>query len=329
MISYSAKRLLSGVALLAVLSVITFFALRLGTQGVAQQIAGQSAGPEAVALIEERYGLDRPLAGQFLAWATAALTGDLGRSWFTGQPVTEAVLTRLAVTVSLTVGSVALTGVLGVFLGALAATRRGLPDRLVQVLSVLGQAVPGFVIAVGLVLLFAVRLGWFPATGYTGPSDSVGGWLRSITLPVIALALGSVGGVAQQVRGSMLDVLRRDHVRTLADAGMVRERCVDVGRGVSRGLPHRRVVYRYVLRSAAGPALSMLGLQFVIILGAAVVVEQVFSIPGLGPIALTSTAQGDAPLVMGIVIVTGAIVVLVNLLVDLTQAFLNPKVRLS
>ena len=313
MISYSAKRLLSGVALLAVLSVITFFALRLGTQGVAQQIAGQSAGPEAVALIEERYGLDRPLAGQFLAWATAALTGDLGRSWFTGQPVTEAVLTRLAVTVSLTVGSVALTGVLGVFLGALAATRRGLPDRLVQVLSVLGQAVPGFVIAVGLVLLFAVRLGWFPATGYTGPSDSVGGWLRSITLPVIALALGSVGGVAQQVRGSMLDVLRRDHVRTLR----------------SRGLPHRRVVYRYVLRSAAGPALSMLGLQFVIILGAAVVVEQVFSIPGLGPIALTSTAQGDAPLVMGIVIVTGAIVVLVNLLVDLTQAFLNPKVRLS
>ena len=313
MISYSAKRLLSGVALLAVLSVITFFALRLGTQGVAQQIAGQSAGPEAVALIEERYGLDRPLAGQFLAWATAALTGDLGRSWFTGQPVTEAVLTRLAVTVSLTVGSVALTGVLGVFLGALAATRRGLPDRLVQVLSVLGQAVPGFVIAVGLVLLFAVRLGWFPATGYTGPSDSVGGWLRSITLPVIALALGSVGGVAQQVRGSMLDVLRRDHVRPLR----------------SRGLPHRRVVYRYVLRSAAGPALSMLGLQFVIILGAAVVVEQVFSIPGLGPIALTSTAQGDAPLVMGIVIVTGAIVVLVNLLVDLTQAFLNPKVRLS
>ncbi|WP_304455466.1 ABC transporter permease [Nocardiopsis sp. YSL2] len=313
MISYSVKRLLSGVALLAVLSVITFFALRLGTQGVAQQIAGQSAGPEAVALIEDRLGLDRPLAEQFLAWATAALTGDLGRSWFTGQLVTEAVLSRLAVTVSLTVGSVALTGVLGVFLGALAATRRGWPDRLVQILSVLGQAVPGFVLAVGLVLLFAVRLGWFPATGYTDPSASVGGWLRSITLPVIALALGSVGSVAQQVRGSMLDVLRRDHVRTLR----------------SRGLPRNRVVYRYVLRNASGPALSMLGLQFVIILGAAVVVEQVFSIPGLGPIALTSTSQGDVPLVMGIVIVTGAIVVLVNLLVDLTQAFLNPKVRLS
>jgi peptide/nickel transport system permease protein len=313
MISYSVQRLLSGVALLAVLSVITFFALRLGTQGVAQQIAGQSAGPEAVALIEERHGLDRPLAEQFLAWASAALTGDLGRSWFTGELVTEAVLSRLAVTVSLTVGSVALTGVLGVVLGALAATRRGWPDRLVQVLSVLGQAVPGFVLAVGLVLLFAVRLQWFPATGYTDPSDSFGGWIRSVTLPVIALALGAVGGVAQQVRGSMLDVLRRDHVRTLR----------------SRGLPRRRVVYRYVLRNAAGPALSMLGLQFVIILGAAVVVEQVFSIPGLGPIALTSTSQGDVPLVMGIVIVTGAIVVLVNLLVDLTQAFLNPKVRLS
>ncbi|MFE3459264.1 ABC transporter permease [Nocardiopsis aegyptia] len=313
MIPYSVKRLLSGVALLAVLSVITFFALRLGTQGVAQQIAGQSAGPEAVALIEGRLGLDRPLAEQFLAWATAALTGDLGRSWFTGQLVTEAVLSRLAVTVSLTVGSVALTGVFGVLLGALAATRRGWPDRLVQILSVLGQAVPGFVIAVGLVLLFAVRLDWFPATGYTDPSESVGGWLRSLALPVTALALGSVGGVAQQVRGSMLDVLRRDHVRTLR----------------SRGLPRNRVVYRYVLRNAAGPALSVLGLQFVIILGAAVVVEQVFSVPGLGPVALTSTSQGDVPLVMGIVIVTGAIVVLVNLVVDLLQAFLNPKVRLS
>ncbi|WP_159942099.1 MULTISPECIES: ABC transporter permease [unclassified Nocardiopsis] len=313
MITYSVKRLLSGAALLAVLSVITFFALRLGTQGVAQQIAGQSAGPEAVALIEERYGLDRPLAQQFLSWAASALTGDLGRSWFTGQPVTEAVLSRLAVTVNLAVGSVALTGALGVLLGALAATRRGWPDRLVQVLSVLGQAVPGFVLAVGLVLLFAVQLRWFPATGYTDPSDSVGGWIRSLTLPVLALAVGSVGGVAQQVRGSMLDVLRRDHVRTLR----------------SRGLPRRRVLYRYVLRNAAGPALSVLGLQFVIILSAAVVVEQVFSIPGLGPVALTSTARGDAPLVMGVVLVTGALVVLVNLLVDLLQAFLNPKVRLS
>lgn len=313
MLSFLAKRLVSGVGLLAVLTTLTYFMLRLGTGNVAQTIAGQSAGPEQVALIESRFGLDQPLAAQFLDWAAAAVTGDFGRSWFTGQLVTEAVTGRLAVTVTLAIGSVALTAIIGVVLGALAATRRGWLDRLVQILAVIGQAVPGFLVAVGLVLVFAVQLELFPATGYVRPGDSLGGWAMSILLPVAALTIGSVGGLAQQVRGSMLDVLRKDYVRTLR----------------SRGLSRGRIVYRHVLRNAAGPGLSVLGLQFVIILGASVVVEQIFSIPGLGPIALTSTMQGDVPLVMGIVIVTGAIVVVVNLIVDLLQAFINPKVRMS
>ncbi|WP_102159199.1 ABC transporter permease [Zhihengliuella halotolerans] len=313
MLSFLAKRLVSGIGLLAVLTTLTYFMLRLGTGDVAQTIAGQSAGPEQVALIESRFGLDQPLASQFLDWAAAAVTGDFGRSWFTGQLVTEAVTGRLAVTVTLAIGSVALTAVIGVVLGALAATRRGWLDRLVQILAVIGQAVPGFLVAVGLVLVFAVQLKLFPATGYVRPGDSLGGWAMSILLPVAALTIGSVGGLAQQVRGSMLDVLRKDYVRTLR----------------SRGLSRGRIVYRHVLRNAAGPGLSVLGLQFVIILGASVVVEQIFSIPGLGPIALTSTMQGDVPLVMGIVIVTGAIVVVVNLIVDLLQAFINPKVRMS
>lgn len=313
MVSYIFKRLLSGVALLAALSVCAYFLLRWGTSDIAQNIAGQNASPEAVAVINERYGLDLPLIEQFVAWASGALTGDLGRSWFTGQLVGEAISSRAMVTVSLAIGSVLLTAIVGVLLGGLAATRRGWLDRLVQVLSVVGQAVPGYLIALGLVLVFAVQLGWFPATGYTRFSESGPGWLSSVALPITALALGSIGGVAQQVRGSMIDVLRKDHVRTLR----------------SRGLSARRVTYKYVLRSASGPALSVLGLQFVVILSAAVVVEQVFSIPGLGPIALTSTTQGDIPMVMGIVLVTGVVVVLVNLLVDLLQAFLNPKVRLS
>lgn len=313
MLSFLAKRLVSGVGLLAVLTTLTYFMLRLGTGDVAQTIAGQSAGPEQVALIESRFGLDQPLMAQFLDWAAAAVTGDFGRSWFTGQLVAEAVTGRLAVTVTLAIGSVALTAGIGVVLGALAATRRGWLDRLVQILAVIGQAVPGFLVAVGLVLVFAVQLEIFPATGYVRPGDSLGGWAMSILLPVAALTIGSVGGLAQQVRGSMLDVLRKDYVRTLR----------------SRGLSRGRIIYRHVLRNAAGPGLSVLGLQFVIILGASVVVEQIFSIPGLGPIALTSTMQGDVPLVMGIVIVTGAIVVVVNLVVDLLQAFINPKVRMS
>ncbi|WP_105565887.1 ABC transporter permease [Microbacterium halophytorum] len=313
MLKFLLRRVVSGAVLLIALAVLAYFLLRLGTADIAQQIAGQSAGPEQVALIEERFGLDLPLLQQFGIWAASLFTEDMGRSWFTGQPVGATVFGRTGVTVTLAIGSVLLTGVFGVILGVVAATRRGALDRVVQILAVIGQAIPGFLIAVGLVLLFAVQLDWFPATGYTPIGDSVAGWLQSITLPIVALALGSVGGVAQQVRGSVLDVLGRDHVRTLR----------------SRGLPESRVIYRYVLRNAGGPALSVLGLQFVIILSASVVVEQVFSIPGLGPIALTSTMQGDVPLVMGIVLVMGAMVIVVNLIVDLLQGIINPKVRLS
>lgn len=313
MVNFLIKRIVSGILMLATLAVVGYVLLRLGTSDIAQQIAGQSAGPDQVAVVSERLGLDRPLIEQFTSWFGSLITGDLGRSWFTGQAVGTTLASRLSVTVTLAIGSVVLTGVFGVLLGTIAATRGGWIDRVAQVLAVIGQAIPGFLLAVGLVLLFAVQLDLFPATGYTRFSDSPLGWLQSVTLPVLALATGSLGGVAQQVRGSMLDVLGRDHVRTLR----------------SRGLPEHRVVYRYVLRNASGPALSVLGLQFVIILSAAVVVEQIFSIPGLGPIALSSTTQGDVPLVMGIVLATGAMVIAVNLIVDLIQGVINPKVRLS
>lgn len=313
MLKFVAKRLLTGVGLVAALSVLTFFLLQLGNSDTARRIAGQTASDDAVAQVKERLGLDRPAIEQFVTWVSNALRGDLGLSWFNGQPVTAAVLSRVSVTVSLAVGSVLLTALIGIVLGALAATRRGWLDRTVQIMAVVGQAIPGFLMALFLVIVFAINLDWFPATGYTRPSESASEWLRSIALPVIALTIGSIGGVAQQVRGSMIDVLGRDYVRTLR----------------SRGLPARRIVYRHVLRNAAGPALSILGLQFVILLGGAVIVEQLFSIPGLGPLALTSTSKGDLPIVMGIVIVTGIIVTVVNTLVDVAQAWVNPKVRVS
>ncbi|MBB1513335.1 ABC transporter permease [Tessaracoccus sp. MC1627] len=313
MLKFIAKRLLTGLGLVATLSVLTFFLLQIGNSDTARRIAGQTATDEAVAQVEARLGMDRPVWEQFMNWAGGALQGDLGRSWFNGQPVTEAVLSRISVTVSLAVGSVLLTALIGIVLGALAATRRGWLDRTVQVLAVLGQAIPGFLMALFLVIVFAINLGWFPATGYTRFATSPTQWLLSLTLPILALTIGSIGGVAQQVRGSMIDVLGRDYVRTLR----------------SRGLPARRIVYRHVLRNAAGPALSILGLMFVILLGGAVIIEQLFSIPGLGPLALSSTSKGDLPIVLGIVIVTGIIVTLVNTLVDIAQAWVNPKVRLS
>lgn len=307
------RRLISGAVLLFLISTISYVLLYLGGGDIARRILGQTASAATVADKAHSLGLDRPLLLQYFDWLGHALRGDLGESWFTGQPVTVAITTRVSVTLSLVIGAIVLTALIAVVLGVCAAVRRGWVDRLVQFISVLGFAVPGFLIALGLVVVFALNLRIFKPTGYVNFGDSPSGWLATVTLPVIALAIGSIAGVAQQVRGSVIDALRQDYVRTLR----------------SRGLSANRVIFKHVLRNAGGPALAVLSLQFVGLLGGAVIVEQVFAIPGLGQIAVTATSQGDIPLVMGLVLATAIIVVIVNLVIDLLQGWLNPKVRLS
>jgi peptide/nickel transport system permease protein len=307
------RRLASGVVLVAVLTTVTFFLLFLSGGNIARRILGQQATEDTVRQKTHELGLDRPVLSQFTDWLSHAWHGNLGESWFTGQKVTDAIASRLAVTLSLVVGATLLTAVVAVILGTTAATRGGWADRLVQFLSVLGFAIPGFLVALGLVTLFAINLHLFKPTGYVQFAVSPTQWLSSITLPVIALSIGSIAGVAAQIRGSMMDALRQDYVRTLR----------------SRGLSERRVVYKHVLRNAAGPALSVLAVQFVGLLGGAVLVEQIFAIPGLGQVAVGATGQGDIPLVMGLVLSTAVIVVVLNLVVDLLQGWLNPKVRIG
>lgn len=313
MISFITRRMISGALTVVTISVLAFFLLYTGAGDIARGIVGETADPAIVARKEAELGLDRPVVLQFFDWVAGALTGDLGRSWFSGQPVSEALASRLPVTLSLSVGAVLVTAVVGLLLGVLAASRGGVIDRSIQTISVLAGAIPGFLLALILALVFGISLGWFPATGYIRAQSSMLGWLSTITLPIIALALGAIAGVAQQVRGSMVDALRLDYVRTLR----------------ARGLPPRRVLYGHVLRNSAGPALSVLGLQFIVLFGGAVVVEQVFSLPGLGQTAVSATVQGDIPLVMGLVVVTAILVLAINLTVDLLQGWLNPKVRLA
>jgi peptide/nickel transport system permease protein len=305
------RRLAAGVVLIVVVSVATFFLLYATGGDIARTILGQTASQETVDLKTHELGLDRPLLTQFGDWISHAVRGDFGTSWFTGQPVVDAITSRAAVTLSLVIGATLVSAVVAVLLGVLAAKRGGWIDRLVQFISVLGIAIPGFLIAIGLVLVFAIKLGWFEPTGYTQFADSPGGWLASITLPIIALSIGAIAGVTQQVRGSMLDAQRQDWVRTLR----------------SRGLPENRVVYEHALRNAAGPALSVLALQFIALIGGAIFVEVIFALPGLGQVAVGATNQGDIPLVMGLVITVTVLVVIVNLIVDLLQGWLNPKVR--
>lgn len=307
------RRLLTGVVLLFVVSVLAFAMLYANSDNVARRILGQNATAEQVQRRMAELGLDQPLWQQYADWLGGAVRGEFGRSWFTGELVTTGVMSRLSVTLSIIIGATILAAIVGTLLGLFAATRGGWLDRVVQVVSVVGFAIPGFLLALGLVLYFSINLGWFKATGYIPLTTSFSGWVSSVTLPIVALAVGTIAVVAQQIRGAVTDALGKDYVRTLR----------------SRGLSSRRVVGRHVLRNASGPALAVLAVQFIGLLGGAVIVEQVFAIPGLGQLAVSSTVKADIPMVMGLVVSTALIVVIVNLLIDLAQAGLNPKVRLT
>lgn len=311
MLTFAARRLTAGVLLLFVISALAYLLLSLPDLDVSRQLLGASAGPEALAAKDAELGLDRPAAAQYLDWLGHALSGDLGTSWFSGEDVATAIAHRLPVTASLMVSVTLITAVVSVLLGVWAGVRRGAADRFVQVLGVAGYALPGFLVTLVIVLVFAVELRWFPAIGYTGITESVSGWLATVTLPVLALSIGSIAGVSQQVRGSVIDVLRQDYVRTLR----------------ARGLSPRRVVFRHVLRNAAAPALAVLGMQFVSLLGGAVIVEQIFGLPGIGAMTVGYTTRGDIPVIMGLVVFTVIGVVLINLVVDLLIGWLNPKAR--
>jgi len=313
LLRFIARRLGSGVVLIVVITVITFFLLYAPGGNIARRILGSTATNATVAQKAHELGLDQPLITQFTNWISHAITGDLGASWFTSEPVLQAITNRLAVTLSLVLGATVLSAVVSILLGVLAARRGGWIDRAVQFLAVLGFAVPGFLAAIALVLVFALQLRLFAPTGFVALTDSVVGWLSTVTLPIISLSLASIAGITQQIRAAMLDALNRDYVRTLR----------------SRGLSERRVVFKHVLRNAGGPALAVLAVQFVGLFGGAVIVEQIFAIPGLGQLSVAATSQGDVPFVMGLVLATAAIVVIVNLVVDLLQAFLNPRVRLE
>lgn len=313
MIRFILRRVASGVVLVFVISVVAFTLLYAGGGDIARRILGQNATQEIVDRKAAELGLNRPLVEQYVDWFLHAIQGDFGRSWTQGQLVTVSVSSRLAVTISIVIGATLIAAIVAVVLGITAAVKGGWVDRVVQIGSIIGFAIPGFLVALGLVLVFAINLRWFKATGYIPITTSLAGWAASVTLPIIALSIGAIAAVAQQVRGAVADALSRDYVRTLR----------------SRGLSMNRVVGKHVLRNAGGPALAVLAVQFIGLLGGAVIVERVFFIPGIGELAVLSTTSSDIPTVMGLVIVTAVIVVVVNLLIDLAQAALNPKVRLA
>ncbi|WP_435286452.1 ABC transporter permease [Streptomyces bacillaris] len=292
---------------------VTFALVYAKPVAIARNIVGVSATDEAVQAQVVQLGLDRPLLDQYQHWLAGLLHGDLGQSFFTGQPVMSTLQIRFPVTLALMLISLALTIVLSVWMGVTSAVRGGWTDRLLQFLSVIGGAVPSFIVAIGLVFAFAVALPIFPATGYVSPDAGIGDWAASVTLPVVAILVGSIASAAAQFRSAVKDVLERDFVRTLR----------------ARGLSERAIVYRHVLRNAGGPGLTVLSLLTIGLLGGVVIIEEVFALPGMGVLVADSAARSDVPVVMGCVAVTVLLVTVVNLLTDLLTAAVNPKARAS
>lgn len=313
MIGFLVRRILASIVLLFVTALLTFVLLSIPNQDVGRQLLGLQASQSAIDAKNAELGLDRPILVRFGEWLMHAVQGDFGRSWFSSENVAVAIGNRLPVTLSLMLAVTVVTAVIGYSLGVWAGVRRGPIDRFVQIFSVAGYALPGFLVTIVLVIVFSVQLGWFPAIGYIPITTSFTGWLSTIALPTISLSLAAVAGIAQQVRSSVIEVARSDYIRTLA----------------TRGLPRRRIIGRHVLRNASAPALVVLGMQFVGLLGGAVIVEQIFGLPGIGSMTIKYTTQGDIPVVMGLVMLTAVGVVLINLLVDLGIGWLLPKARVS
>lgn len=313
MLAFIARRLGAGIVLAWVVVTGMFFFLKFTGADPARGALGLYATEDQVATKREQLGLNRPVLEQYWDWLSHALMGDLGMSSSQNTPVIELLVTRLPVTVSLAVGATLVAAVIGTLLGVIAAIRPGRFDRGLQVVMVLGFALPNFWVAIILALVFAVNLRWFPATGYVHLFDSPAGWLQSVTLPIIALSIGSIAAIAQQLRNSVISVQSQDYVRTLR----------------SRGLSSRRILLTNVLRNASPPALTMLSLQFIAAMSGAAIVERVFALQGIGSVAINASGNADIPVIMGVLLFTVLLVVLVNLIVDVAYSALNPKVRVS
>ncbi|GAA2978890.1 ABC transporter permease [Actinokineospora diospyrosa] len=311
MFSFITKRLLSGILLLAVVTTGTFFIAHLAIGDPTPGLLGNSATPAQQAAMRAKIGVDRPLLTQFWDWLSHAVTGDFGTSWRTFTPVNDDLALRLPVTLSVVFFATVLSAIFGVIIGIACGLRPGsVFDRVLKFASVVLFALPGYWLGIVLVQLFALGLGWFDATGYVSPEISVGGWLRSITLPSVALALGAIVMIAEQLRNSFLEVNNQDFVRTLR----------------ARGLSKRRVT-RHVLRNSAPAALTVLAMMFVGLLGGAIIVELVFNLQGIGILTQQSSQNGNIPVLLGLTVMTVVFVVVINLLLDLVLGWVNPKVR--
>jgi peptide/nickel transport system permease protein len=311
------KRLASGILVLWILSVAVFTLFFIAPSDVAQKIAGRQATPLTVALVAKRLGLNRPILDQYGSFVWHLLHGNLGYSYYNSEPVVSLIGSRIGVTISLALGGAVLWLVIGVGTGVLAATHpRSFIDKGATFFAVFFYSMPTFLL--GLILLYFLfyqlhlhGIGFFPGSGYVSILQNPAGWAQHLILPWIAVALTTAATYTRLTRAGMLEVLGEDYIRTAR----------------AKGVSERRVTYRHALRAALTSVVTQLGIDVGVLLGGAVITENVFGLPGLGQLAVQSVTQQDLPVIIGIVMLAAAFVVVANFAVDMFYVVLDPRVR--
>jgi peptide/nickel transport system permease protein len=308
------KRLITLVATLVGASIVVFLVLEILPGNAAQILMGPDAAPEAVQAMAIKLGIDRPPAERYWSWISGMLVGDLGLSYAYSTPVAELVLERLALTIPLALMAMAITAVVALAAGIYAASRHNkLGDVGVMGLSQIGIAIPNFWFAILLILLFSVHLKWFSAGGFPGWSEGILQGIKALLLPAISLAVVQSAILARITRSAVLEVLREDFVRTAR----------------AKGISRRATLWGHVLRNALIPVITVMGLQFAELLAGTIVVESVFYLPGLGRLIFQSISNRDLIVVRNCVMLLAAMVVIVNFVVDILYAVIDPRVKAS
>ena len=308
---YIGWRLLSALPVLLIVSVLVFSLIHLVPGDPAAVMAGDSASAEQVEAVRKELHLDQPLPVQFIHWYEDLLRGNLGKSISLQQSVVAAIGDHLPITAALALYGMLLSVPLGLLAGAAAAYWRGTwIDNLVMVTALLGVSIPNFWLGLLMIILFAVHLGWLPAGQYVSPFDSITGWIASLTLPALCLTAFQISFLVRITRSSMLEVLNQDYIRTAR----------------AKGLTELRVVLKHAMRNVMIPVVTVIGLMLNVMISGAVIVEQAFTLPGLGTLVVNGVLSRDYPLIQGTLLVIAIIFLLLNLLVDILYSYLDPRV---
>jgi peptide/nickel transport system permease protein len=312
MASFVLKRLVSAIPVLIVVAVISFMLIHLTPGDPAAAILGGEATTEQLDALRQTLGLDQPLPLQMARWFWRMLQGDLGQSIYMRMPVTQAILDRIEPTAMLSVMSIIIAVGLGIPFGIIAAVRHNSwVDHLLSVLAQIGLSVPNFWLGLGMIMLFAVKLGWLPSSGYVSLSQNPLETVKYLLMPAFTLGFSSSALIARLTRSSMMEVLRQDFIRTAQ----------------AKGLPQRRVIYKHALRNAMIPTLTVIGLVLAGLAGGAVVTEVVFTLPGAGRLMIQSVARRDYPIIQAAVLFSAVVYVFVNIMIDALYAYIDPRVR--